>query len=149
MICDLEMGFWAHCQHYVDLQGHTHRVGRKPTLGLKLVFKRNGSLCDFIRSFSSLRETARVFVRLNPVLTHSFLSHFQESSFVWIAVEGGAIPLRLLVRRGFYAHTRLRNKDLPTRIRYSSILESSYWNIWIPGWVRKGRNYFFPLYMYA
>ena len=133
----------------MDLQGHTHRVGRKPTLGLKLVFKRNGSLCDFIHSFSRLRETARVFVRLNSVsvLTHLFLSHFQESSFMWIAVEGGAILLRLSVRRGFNAHTRLRNKDLPTRIRYSLIPKSSDWITWIPGPVRKWRFFFSTVYV--
>ena len=53
---------------------------------------------------------------------------------MWIAVEGGAIPLCLLVRQGgFDAHTRLRNKDLLAqnkdllaRIRHSSIPESSY-----------------------
>ena len=33
MIRGLEMGFLAHYQHYVDLQGHTHRLGQKPTLG--------------------------------------------------------------------------------------------------------------------
>ena len=44
---------------------------------------------------------------------------------MWIAVEGGAIPLRLSVRQGgFDAHTRLWNKDLLARIRYSSIPES-------------------------
>ena len=32
-----------------------------------------------------------VFVRLNPVLAHSFLSVSEEGSFMWIAVKGGAI----------------------------------------------------------
>ena len=46
--------------------------------------------------------------------------------------------LRLSVRQGgFDAHMKLRNKDLPTRIRYSFIPESSYLITWIPGWVRK------------
>ena len=62
-------------------------------------------------------------MRLNLVLTHSFLSVFEEGSFVWIAVEGGAICF-LSVRRGFDAHTTLQNKDLPAKIRYSSIPES-------------------------
>ena len=30
-------------------------------------------------------------MRLNEVLAHSFLSIFEEGSFVWIAVEVGAI----------------------------------------------------------
>ena len=60
---------------------------------------------------------------------------------MWIAVEGGVISLRLSVRQGgFDAHTRLWNKDLPVRIRYSSILESSNRITWIPGLVRKGRK---------
>ena len=57
---------------------------------------------------------------------------------MWIVVEGGAISLYLLVRQGgFDTHTRLRNKDLPARIRYSFILESSDQITWIPGRVRK------------
>ena len=57
---------------------------------------------------------------------------------MWIAVKGGAIPLHFLVRQGgFDAHMRLRNKDLLARIRYSSILESSYRITWIPSRVRK------------
>ena len=68
---------------------------------------------------------------------------------MWIAVEGGAIPLHLSVRQGgFDAHTRLRNKDLVMRIRYSSIPESSYQITWIPGWVRKGEIFnFFVVYV--
>ena len=96
---------------------HIEWVGNQP-LGLKLVFKPKGSLCRFIHSFSHLRETAKVFSHLSL--------GFQEGSFVWIVVEGGAIPLRLSVRQGgFGAHTRLGNEDLPTQIRYSSTLESS------------------------
>ena len=61
---------------------------------------------------------------------------------MWIAVEGGAIPLCLSVQQeGFDAHTRLRNKDLLARIRYSSIPKSSDWITWIPGRVRKKRNF--------
>ena len=63
---------------------------------------------------------------------------------MWIAVEGGAIPLLLSVRQGgFNAHMRLRNKDLLALIRYSSILESSDGITWIPGQVRKGENFNF------
>ena len=68
---------------------------------------------------------------------------------MWIVVEGGAIPLHLLVRQGgFDTHTRLRDKDLPARISYSSIPKSFDRITWIPGWVEKA-NYFFPLCMYA
>ena len=68
---------------------------------------------------------------------------------MWIAIEGGAILLCLSVRQGgFDAHTRLQNKDLLARIRYSSILESSDRITWIPGWVRKGKFFIFPLCMY-
>ena len=70
-------------------------------------------------------------MRLNPVLAHSFLSVSKEGSFVWIAVEGGVICC-LSVRRGFDAHTKLQNKDLLVKIRYSSIPESSNQIIWIP-----------------
>ena len=57
---------------------------------------------------------------------------------MWIAVEGGAIPLRLSVRQGeFDAHTRLWNKDHLVRIRYSSIPESSDRMTWIPDRVKK------------
>ena len=63
---------------------------------------------------------------------------------MWIAVEGGAISLRLSVRQGgFDAHTRLWNKDLLARIRYSSIPESSYRITWIPGRVRKAEIFNF------
>ena len=68
---------------------------------------------------------------------------------MWIVVEGGAIPLLLSVRQGgFDAHTRLRNKDLLVRIRYSSIPESSDRITWILGQVRKGEILIFPLCMY-
>ena len=56
--------------------------------------------------------------------------------------RGWSDLLRLSVRqRGFDAHTTLWKKDLPVRIRYSSILESSYRITWIPGRVRKRRNF--------
>ena len=66
---------------------------------------------------------------------------------MWIAIEGGAILLRLSVRQGgFNIHTRLQNKDLLARIRYSSIPESSDRITWIPGRVRKGD---FPLFIFS
>ena len=42
----------------------------------------------------------------------------------------------------------MQNKDLPARIRYSSILESSDRITWIPGRVRKRRKFnFFAVYV--
>ena len=67
---------------------HIQWVGNQP-LGLKLVFKPKGSLDSFI--FHNRERWLVVFVRLNPVLVHSFLSVSEDGSFVWIAVEGGAI----------------------------------------------------------
>ena len=76
MIRGLEMGFepitnimWTYRVTHIEW------VGNEP-LGLKLVFKPKGSLCELINSFSRLRVAARVFVRLNPVLAHSSLSWF-------------------------------------------------------------------------
>ena len=68
---------------------------------------------------------------------------------MWIDVEGGTILLRLSVRQGgFDAHTRLRNKDFPAQIKYSSIPKSSDRITWIPGQVRKGENFnFFAMYV--
>ena len=63
---------------------------------------------------------------------------------MWIVVEGEVIPLRLSIQQGgFDAHTRLKNKDLLARIRYSSIPESSNRITWIPGRVRKGEIFNF------
>ena len=56
--------------------------------------------------------------------------------------------LCLLVRQGgFDAHMTLHNKDLPARIRYSSILESFDRITWIPSRVRKRRNFNFFRYV--
>ena len=135
----------------------TYRVthiewARNQSLGLKLIFKPKGSLCEFIHSFSRLREAARVFVRLNPVLAHSFLSRFPIRLIRVDSIRGWsnlAAPFSLT--RGFDAHMRLRNKDLPTRIRYSSIPKSSDRITWIPSRVSKRAKFFFffPLCMYA
>ena len=70
------------------------------------------------------------------VLAHLFLSISEEGSFVWIAVEGRAICRALQFDKEGLTHTTLRNKDLPMRIRYYSIPESSDWITWIPGRVR-------------
>ena len=52
--------------------------------------------------------------------------------------KGWSDLLCLSVRqRGFDIHTTLRNKDLPARIRYSSISELFNQITWIPGRVRK------------
>ena len=58
--------------------------------------------------------------------------------------RGWSDLLHLSVQQGgFDAHMTLRNKDLPARIRYSSIPESSDQVTWIPGMVRKRRNFKF------
>ena len=69
---------------------------------------------------------------------------------MWIVVEGGAIELCLFVQQGgFDAHARLQNKDLPARIRYTSILESSDQITWILDWVKKkGEIFVSSLCMY-
>ena len=52
--------------------------------------------------------------------------------------RGWSDLLRFSVQQGgFIAHMTLWNKDLPARIRYSSILESSDHITWIPGRLEK------------
>ena len=45
-------------------------------------------------------------MRLNPVLAQLFLSVFEESLFVWIAVEGGAICCTFQFDKEGLTHTR-------------------------------------------
>ena len=44
-------------------------------------------------------------MRLNPVLAHSFLSVSKEGSFVWIAIEGGAICYAFQLDKEGLTHT--------------------------------------------
>ena len=71
---------------------HIEWAGNQP-LGLKLVFKPKGSLGGFIHSFSRLREVARVFERLNPVLAHSFLSRFPRRLVCVDSYRGWSDPV--------------------------------------------------------
>ena len=47
-----------------------------------------------------------VFVGLNLVLVHSFISVFEEGSFVWMAVEGGVICCAFQFDEESLTHTR-------------------------------------------
>ena len=76
MIRGLKMGFEPTTNiMWIYRVTHIKWTGNQP-LSLKLVFKPKGSLCGLINSFSHLRVAARVFMRLNQVLAHSFLSQF-------------------------------------------------------------------------
>ena len=57
--------------------------------------------------FHNRERRLRVFVRLNLVLAHSFLSVSEEGSFVWIAIDGGAICWPFSLERRIDAHTML------------------------------------------
>ena len=50
-------------------------------------------------------------MRLNSVLAHSFLSVSKEGSFVWIAVEGGAICCAFQLENEGLTHTHDATKQ--------------------------------------
>ena len=56
--------------------------------------------------FHNRERRLGVFVRLNLVLAHSFLSVSEEGSFVWIAVEGGVICCAFHFDKEGLKHTR-------------------------------------------
>ena len=88
------------------------------------------------------REVARGFRETQPDASILVSLGFQRRLVCVDNCRGWSDLLCLLVRQGgFDAHTTLQNKDLPARIRYSSIPESSDQITWIPGRVSKRRNF--------
>ena len=87
--------------------------------------------------FSQLREATRGFRETQLGASTLVSLGFRKRLVRVDSCRGWSDLLRLSVRRVvFDAHTMLRNKDLPTRIRYSSIPKSSYQITWIPGRVK-------------
>ena len=92
--------------------------------------------------FSQLREATRGFRETQLGASTLVSLGFRRRLVRVDSCRGWSNLLCLLVRQGgFDAHMTLRNKDLPMRIRYSSIPESSNRITWILGWVRKRRNF--------
>ena len=92
--------------------------------------------------FSQLKEPARGFHETQPGASTLVSLGFRRRIVRVDSCRGWSDLLRLSVRQGgFDAHTTLWNKDLPTRIRYSSIPESFDRITWIPSRVRKRRNF--------
>ena len=92
--------------------------------------------------FSQLREVARGFHETQPGARTLVSLSFQRRLVRVDICKRWSDLLRLSVRQGgFDAQTTLWNKDLPGRIRYSSIPESSDRITWIPSRVRKRRNF--------
>ena len=96
-----------------------------------------------------MREAARGFHETQLDASTLVYLGFQRRLVRVDSCRGWSDLLCLSVRQGgFEAHMMLRNKDLTARIRYSSIPESSDRITWIPGQVRKGKNFnFFVVYV--
>ena len=84
---------------------HIEWVRNQP-LGLKLVFKPKGSLCRLIHFFSQLREAVRGFRETQPGASTLVSLGFEEGSFVWMVVEGGAIYCAFQFDKEGLTHTR-------------------------------------------
>ena len=85
-----------------------------------------------------MREAARGFRETQPSASTLVSLSFQRRLIRVDSCRGWSDLLRISVRQGgFDAHMTLRNEDLPARISYSSIPESSDRITWIPGRVRK------------
>ena len=96
--------------------------------------------------FLQLREAGRGFRETQPGARTLVSLGFRRRLARVDNCRGWSDLLRLSIRQGgFDAHTTPRNKDLPARIRYSSIPESSDRITWILGRVRKGKIFNFSV----
>ena len=99
---------------------------------------------DRLIRFSQLREATRGFHETQPGASTLVSLGFRRRLVLMDSCRGWSDLLCLSVRQGgFDAHTTLWHKDLPVRIRYYSIIESSDRITWIPSRVRKRRNFLF------
>ena len=110
-------------------------------LGLNWYLNPRDPYVDQFICFSQLREAARGFHETQLGASTLISLDFRRRLVHVDSCRGWSDLLRLSVRQGvFDAHTMLQNKDLPTRIRYYSIPESSDRITWILGRVRKRRK---------